>query len=76
MALHIIMGLDTHDYGLVAPSYGGQYGFYSRTWNLHSTRGIWSSLEDDVVIQKSGAPANLMRIIPIEVEDIETIMNS
>ena len=33
-------------------------------------------LEDDVVIQSSGAPLNLMKNIPIEVEAIETYMNS
>jgi Xaa-Pro aminopeptidase len=38
--------------------------------------GFGVRLEDDVVIQKSGAPTNLMKNIPIEVEDIESIMNS
>ena len=33
-------------------------------------------LEDDVVINNYGAPINLMKNIPIEVEEIEEIMNS
>jgi Xaa-Pro aminopeptidase len=32
-------------------------------------------LEDDVVIRESGEPFNLMRNIPIEVEEIEEWMN-
>ena len=31
-------------------------------------------LEDDVVIQKEGEPFNLMKNIPIEVEEIEELM--
>jgi len=33
-------------------------------------------LEDDVVIQAEGPPLNLMQDIPIEVEEIETLMQS
>ena len=33
-------------------------------------------IEDDVVIQENGAPFNLMRNIPIEADEIETLMNS
>ncbi|MDK2772441.1 MAG: peptidase M24, partial [Flavobacterium sp.] len=33
-------------------------------------------IEDDVVIQPSGEPFNLMKNIPITVEEIESIMNS
>jgi Xaa-Pro aminopeptidase len=32
-------------------------------------------LEDDVVIQSAGAPINLMKNIPIEIEAIESLMN-
>ena len=38
--------------------------------------GFGIRLEDDVVIQKSGEPFNLMRNIPIEADDIESLMNS
>ena len=32
-------------------------------------------LEDDVVVQASGEPFNLMKNIPIEAEEIEDLMN-
>jgi Xaa-Pro aminopeptidase len=38
--------------------------------------GFGVRLEDDVVIQKSGDPLNLMEDIPIEIEEIEDLMNS
>ena len=33
-------------------------------------------LEDDVVVQQNGDPINLMESIPIEIEEIEFLMNS
>jgi Xaa-Pro aminopeptidase len=38
--------------------------------------GFGIRLEDNLVVQEKGEPFNLMRNIPIEVEEIETIMNS
>jgi Xaa-Pro aminopeptidase len=38
--------------------------------------GFGIRLEDNVVIQNNGNPFNLMQNIPIEVDEIETIMNS
>jgi Xaa-Pro aminopeptidase len=38
--------------------------------------GFGIRLEDDVVIQKSGEPLNLMKNIPIEIEEIEELMNA
>ena len=38
--------------------------------------GFGIRLEDDVVINDSGNPTNLMSEIPIEIEDIEEIMNT
>jgi Xaa-Pro aminopeptidase len=70
------MGLDTHDYGqLKKPMQAGMVftvepGIYIPEENM----GI--RIEDDVVVQKTGAPFNLMRNIPIEVEEIEDLMNS
>ena len=37
--------------------------------------GFGVRLEDDVLIQSSGEPINLMNDIPIEIEEIEEIMN-
>jgi hypothetical protein len=33
------------------------------------------NIEDDLVIQESGEPFNLMRNIPIEADEIESLMN-
>ena len=38
--------------------------------------GFGIRLEDDVIIQASGEPFNLMKNIPIEIEDIENLMNA
>ena len=38
-------------------------------------RGLGIRLEDDVVVQANGEPKNLMRNIPIEMEEIEELMN-
>jgi len=38
--------------------------------------GFGIRLEDDVVIQSEGEPLNLMASIPIEIEEIETLMNA
>ncbi|MGB5321654.1 aminopeptidase P family protein [Lutimonas sp.] len=68
------MGLDTHDYGILTePMVAGMVftvepGIYIPEENL----GI--RLEDDYVIQDSGEPINLMKNIPIEIEDIEKWM--
>jgi len=70
------MGLDTHDYGaLKTPMKAGMVftvepGIYIPKENM----GI--RIEDDVVVQKTGEPINLMKNIPIEVEEIEDLMNS
>ena len=70
------MGLDTHDYGaLKTPMKAGMVftvepGIYIPEENM----GL--RIEDDVVIQETGAPFNLMRDIPIEAEEIETLMNA
>ncbi|MCK5815991.1 MAG: aminopeptidase P family protein [Flavobacteriaceae bacterium] len=69
------MGLDTHDYGvLTEPMEAGMVftvepGIYIPDENL----GI--RLEDDYVIQESGEPLNLMENIPLEIEEIEALMN-
>jgi len=37
--------------------------------------GFGIRLEDDVVVQQTGGPLNLMKNIPIEAEEIEALMN-
>lgn len=70
------IGLDTHDVGSwVEPIRAGnaftcEPGIYIPEENL----GI--RIEDDLVVQESGEPFNLMRDIPIEADHIEELMNS
>lgn len=69
------IGLDTHDVGFFnEPIQAGMVftcepGIYIPEENL----GV--RIEDDLVVQSSGAPLNLMGDIPIEVDHIETLMN-
>ncbi|MGB1104203.1 MAG: aminopeptidase P N-terminal domain-containing protein [Crocinitomicaceae bacterium] len=69
------IGLDTHDVGLwTEPLKAGMVftcepGIYIPEENL----GI--RLEDDLVVQNSGNPKNLMDNIPIEADEIEELMN-
>ena len=69
------IGLDTHDYGILTdPIKAGMVftvepGIYIPDENL----GI--RLEDDYVVQEVGEPINLMKDIPLEIEEIEEIMN-
>ena len=70
------LGLNTHDYGLLHHPMEANMVFTVEPGIYIPHEGFGVRLEDDVVIQKSGAPTNLMKNIPIEVEDIESIMNS
>lgn len=69
------IGLDTHDYGILTDEFKEgmvftiEPGFYLPKENL----GI--RIEDDYVVQSSGTPKNLMKNIPIEIEEIEEVMN-
>jgi Xaa-Pro aminopeptidase len=70
------MGLDTHDYGLLHEPIQANMVFTVEPGIYIPDEGFGIRLEDDVVVQKSGEPFNLMRNIPIEVEEIEDIMNA
>ncbi|OCB77339.1 aminopeptidase P family protein [Flavobacterium crassostreae] len=70
------MGLDTHDYGLLTEPMQANMVFTVEPGIYLPAEGFGIRLEDDVVIQENGAPFNLMRNIPIEVEEIETLMHS
>ena len=69
------MGLDTHDYGILEEPMTENMVFTVEPGIYLPEEGFGIRLEDDVVIQKDGAPKNLMRDIPIEVEEIENLMN-
>jgi len=70
------MGLDTHDYGILTEPmeagmvFTGEPGIYIPEEKL----GI--RIEDDYVIQEKGEPLNLMATIPIEIAEIEALMNA
>jgi Xaa-Pro aminopeptidase len=70
------LGLDTHDYGLLHEPIQANMVFTVEPGIYIPEEGFGIRLEDDVVIQEQGEPFNLMRNIPIEVEEIEGLMNS
>ena len=70
------IGLDTHDYGILTEPMQANNVFTVEPGIYIPEEGFGIRLEDDVVIQKSGEPFNLMKNIPIEAEDIEDIMSS
>ena len=70
------MGLDTHDYGLLEEPMQENMVFTVEPGIYLPKEGFGIRLEDDVVIQKTGDPKNLMKNIPIEIDEIEALMNS
>ena len=70
------MGLDTHDYGILTEPMQANMVLTVEPGIYIPEEGFGIRLEDNIVIQKSGAPFNLMQNIPIEADDIEDIMNS
>ncbi|MCH9661179.1 MAG: aminopeptidase P family protein [Bacteroidetes bacterium] len=70
------MGLDTHDYGLLFEPMQAGNVFTVEPGIYIPDEGFGVRLEDDVVIQETGEPFNLMGNIPIEVDEIEDLMNS
>ncbi|MGB5237158.1 MAG: aminopeptidase P family protein [Flavobacteriaceae bacterium] len=70
------MGLDTHDYGALKTPMKANMVFTVEPGIYIPNEKMGIRLEDDVVIQESGSPLNLMKNIPIEAEEIEQLMNS
>ena len=70
------MGLDTHDYGILTEPMEANMVFTVEPGIYIPDEKLGIRLEDDYVIQESGEPFNLMANIPIEIEDIEAMMNS
>ncbi len=69
------MGLDTHDYGILTEPIKANMVFTVEPGIYIPAEGFGIRLEDDVVVQAKGEPFNLMKNIPIEVEEIENLMN-
>jgi Xaa-Pro aminopeptidase len=69
------LGLDTHDVGLWHEPIAANMVFTVEPGIYIPAEGLGIRLEDDVVVQASGAPFNLMGNIPIETDEIEALMN-
>ncbi len=69
------MGLDTHDYGILTEPMQANMVFTVEPGIYIPDEGFGIRIEDDVVIQETGSPFNLMKNIPIEAEEIEELMN-
>ena len=70
------LGLDTHDYGLLDKPMQANMVFTVEPGIYIPYEGFGIRLEDDVVIQSSGEPKNLMANIPIDPDEIEELMNT
>lgn len=70
------LGLDTHDVGIWNEPIQAGMVFTCEPGIYIPEEGLGIRLEDDLVVQASGVPFNLMRNIPIEADEIESIMNS
>ncbi len=70
------LGLDTHDYGVLTDSFVENMVFTVEPGIYIPAEGLGMRLEDDVVIQNSGEPKNLMKNIPLAAEEIEELMNA
>ena len=70
------IGLDTHDYGLLNEPFEPNMVFTVEPGIYIPNEGFGVRLEDVVVVQDRGEPVNLMKNIPIEIDEIESIMNS
>ena len=68
------LGLDTHDFGPLKTPMTENMVFTVEPGIYIPNEKMGIRLEDDVVIQVEGPPLNLMQHIPIEVDEIETLM--
>ncbi|SMC38132.1 aminopeptidase P family protein [Cellulophaga tyrosinoxydans] len=70
------IGLNTHDYGALKTPMKANMVFTVEPGIYIPNEKMGIRLEDDVVIQEKGAPFNLMQNIPIEADEIESLMNA
>ena len=69
------LGLNTHDYGLLEEPMQANMVFTVEPGIYIPEEGLGIRLEDDVVIQETGEPINLMENIPMEADHIEELMS-
>jgi len=70
------LGLDTHDVGLWHEPIQAGMVFTCEPGIYIPEEGLGIRLEDDLVVQETGGPFNLMKDIPLEAEEIEELMKS
>ncbi len=70
------IGLDTHDVGHWSEPIKEGMVFTCEPGIYIPAEGLGIRLEDDLVVQASGAPLNLMGDIPLEADHIESLMNA
>lgn len=70
------LGLDTHDVGIWHEPIKENMVFTCEPGIYIPEEGLGIRLEDDLVVQASGGPFNLMKDIPLEAEEIEELMNA
>jgi len=70
------LGLDTHDYGLLYEPMEANMVFTVEPGIYIPAEGFGIRLEDNLVIQPQGEPFNLMGNIPIQADEIESLMNA
>lgn len=70
------IGLDTHDVGLWTEPLKPGMVFTCEPGIYIQEEGLGIRLEDDLVVQASGKPFNLMGNIPVEADEIEGLMNA
>ena len=69
------IGLDTHDVGLWDEPIEAGMVFTCEPGIYIPEESLGIRLEDDLIVQDKGAPFNLMDSIPIEIDEIEALMN-
>lgn len=70
------IGLDTHDVGLWHEPIQAGMVFTCEPGIYIPEEGLGIRLEDDLVVQETGAPFNLMKDIPLIADEIEELMNA
>ena len=70
------IGLDTHDVGLWNQPIQANMVFTCEPGIYIPEENLGIRLEDDLVVQETGDPINLMRTIPLQPGEIEEIMNA
>ena len=70
------IGLDTHDVGPWNQPIQAGMVFTCEPGIYIPEEGLGIRLEDDLVVQEKGSPFNLMANIPLEADEIESLMNT